>query len=51
METAQKIAQLLHELRPLVEADMKDRFGELLALQTLSTLEALYEGELLEDYN
>jgi hypothetical protein len=50
MENGHKIAKLLHELRPLMEKEMEEKFGEVLALQALSTLEDLYEAELLEDY-
>jgi len=48
--TNKQKATLLRELRKMVELDLKDTYGETLALKALETLEALYEQELLEDY-
>ena len=50
MTKPQEIAQKLQELYPLIIEDMKERFGETIAEQAITTLVDLYEAELLDNY-
>ena len=46
----QQIATKLQELYPLIAKNMREKFGETIALQAMATLMDLYEAELLDNY-